>query len=118
MASEDSDELLPGLSVVHRLSNLRDLDEPFWTEMLPSVCQFDTESELLEVQLFRGSERMRPEERDDRLQQLRSSFHDELAQVFPMVVVSSVNEDPTHAEELAKLLDGAETPHPCVTTNR
>src|ERR687895_1535767 len=34
MASEDSDEFVPGLTTVHRLSDLGDLDETAWTQVM------------------------------------------------------------------------------------
>src|SRR5437660_802673 len=34
MVSEDSDQFLPGLLAVHRLSNLHDVDQPFAGQMM------------------------------------------------------------------------------------
>lgn len=68
MASEDSDQISSGLSTVHGLGYLGDLDDPFRVEMPICRDQVDTACELLEVQLLRGAQRVLPEERNYRLQ--------------------------------------------------
>ena len=64
MASEDSQDL-GWLAMVHRLDDLRDLDDSFHREMMAESHQFDDPSELLEVLLLRCPQRVLLEERDD-----------------------------------------------------
>jgi hypothetical protein len=107
MASEDSDELSPGLLAVHRLSDLGYPDEPFIAQVDALVDQFDAARELIEVPLFRGMHRMSPEERDDPLDEIDAFAHDVAIQVLAMVVVPLVRNDHSHPEELLKLVQAA-----------
>lgn len=88
MASEDSDEVVPGFAPVHRLSDLSDLDETASAQMTAVGDQLDTPHELLEVLLLRGPHRMLLEERDYRSQEIDAASHDESVQVLVVVVVS------------------------------
>src|SRR5688572_23653815 len=72
MASEDSDQFGPGLSAVHRLRDLRDLDQPWGCEMQAGIDERHAIRELLEVLLFGGPHRVLHEERNDRPQQIRA----------------------------------------------
>jgi hypothetical protein len=104
MVSEDSEELVPGLSSVHRLRDLNDLDET--VDRLVTACrdEFDTAGELLEVLLLRAAERMLLEEWNDRFEQVRSPSHDVPIQMLPMVVVPLVRDHLTNAKELTELV--------------
>lgn len=53
MVSEDSDQVLPGLLAIHRLSDLRDIRQTLVGPMHTGVDQLDTADELLEVLLLR-----------------------------------------------------------------
>ena len=49
MVSEDSDELVPGFTPVHRLHDLNDLDKTRVSLVLTAGHQLDARSELLEI---------------------------------------------------------------------
>ena len=53
MVSEDSDQILPGLSAIHRLSDFRDVRETRMGPMDTHVDHLDTAGELLKVPLLR-----------------------------------------------------------------
>jgi len=53
MASEDSDQVVPGFLAIHGLRNLGDLDEPAGLEMPACADQLEASCELHEVLLFR-----------------------------------------------------------------
>ena len=105
MASEDSDEFVSGFPPIHRLSNPNDLDETIAGQMLAGRDALYARGESVEVLLLRGSHRMLPEERDDRLQQIVATTHDVAIHVLPMVVVSPVRDHITYAEELTKMFE-------------
>jgi hypothetical protein len=105
MASEDSDQLSPGFLAIHRLSDLRDLDEPFRAQVTTAVDHLDAARELLEVQLLRGVHPVPPEERNDPLEQVSSFAHDVAIQVFAVVVVPAIRHDLPHPEELSQLVE-------------
>ena len=65
MASEDSDELVPGFSSIHRLHDLDDVGQTVACEVMAAGHHLDTRRELLEIEALRGPERILPEERDD-----------------------------------------------------
>ena len=52
MASEDSDQVVPGFLVIHRLSDLDDVDEPVRRQMPASLHHLDTTRELLKSSRF------------------------------------------------------------------
>jgi hypothetical protein len=52
MASEDSDHLGPGLSAIHRLRNLDDLEQAGRREMALGDDQANTGREFLKISLF------------------------------------------------------------------
>ncbi len=104
MASEDSDQVMPGFFAIHRLSDLGHLDQPFRTQVPAVGDELDAACELLEVLLLGGAHWVLPEERDDRLQQLDALPHHEAVQVLTVVVVATVRHDLTTREELTKLV--------------
>jgi hypothetical protein len=110
MASEDSDQVLPGLSVIHRLRDLGDLDQPAYREMVSGGDHLEARGELLEIVTLRGPKRVFAEERDDVLHQLVPPANDELVQVLLVVVVAPVNVDPADSEELLELAETAGAP--------
>jgi hypothetical protein len=100
VVSEDSDQLGPGLTAIHRLRYLRDLDQTFEGPMLPDGDELDAARELLEVLLLGGPERVIPKERDDPAQEVCPPPHDVAIQMLAMVVPSSIGHQHPHAEEL------------------
>ena len=104
MASEDSDEVAPGFAAIHRLSDLRDLDETASTQMTTLSDQLKAASELLEVLLLRGAHRMLLKERNDAFQKIHAASHDESVQVFAVVVVAAIRHHHAHPEELPELV--------------
>ncbi len=75
MVSEDSDELVPGFTSIHRLHDLDDLDKTRVSLVSTAGHQRDARSELLEVALLGCSKRMHPEERDDPIDQILPSMN-------------------------------------------
>ncbi len=108
MASEDSDQIVPGLLAIHRLCDLRDLNESFRAQMPTSRNQLEAAYEFLKVTLLCGAHRVPTKERNDRFVQLRSALHQVVAQMLPMIVVPSIDEDPSYAEELLELLEAGD----------
>src|SRR5438477_4450833 len=104
MASEDSDEIVPGFSPVHLFGDLSDLDEPVHHKMAAGRDQLNTSGELLEVLLLRAQHRVLPEERNDRLQQIDASSHDVAVQMLAVIVIPLVLEHLTNTKELAELV--------------
>ena len=105
MASEDSDELVPGFFPVHRLDDLRDFDQTFGRFVPTDGDQLDAANELFEVQLFRASHRISLEERDDRLNEIRATTHDIAIHMFPVVVIPPVWNDVADAELLTETFE-------------
>jgi hypothetical protein len=66
MASEDSDQLVPGFLAIHRLSDLCNLDQSIRRQMAAGINHLDARRELLEVLLLRAHERIPAKERNDR----------------------------------------------------
>jgi hypothetical protein len=105
MASEDSDQILPGLLAIHRLSDLGDVRQTPMGPMGTGRDHLDAADELLKVLLLRRMHRMRNEERNDRLDQIRTPPHNVAIQVFRVVVVSPIGDHASHAEEVHKLIE-------------
>jgi hypothetical protein len=99
MASEDSDQILPGRPPIHRLDDLRDFNETFDIEMPIVHDHSHAARELLEVTLLRRPKRMGLEERNYRSHEIRPPVHDELAQMLAMVVIALADVNTTHAKE-------------------
>ena len=104
MASEDSDELVPGLLPIHRLHDLDDLQETRMGQMATASHELHAVRKLLEVVLLGRPKRMPSEERDDRLQEIRATAYDVAMHVLPMVVRPPVDIHVTYAEELPELV--------------
>ena len=106
MVSEDSDELVPGLAMIHRLRNLSDLDQTLRGQVSTAVDDSHAPRKLLEVTLLRGPQRMLTEERDYRLHEIRAATNEVLAKVLSVIVVAPVQKDPSHTEEAFGALRG------------
>jgi len=73
-----------------------------------AVDRLDAARELLEVLLLRATHRMPPEERNDRLQQVRATANDVSVQMLAMVVVPLVRENLTDTKELTELMEAGD----------
>ena len=98
MASEDSDEVVPGLAPIHRLSDPNDLDETVAGQMLAGRNALHAHGKLLEVLLLRGPHGISPEEWNDPLQEILTPTDDVSVQVFSVVVVAPVRHYLTYTE--------------------
>ena len=105
MASEDSDQVVPGFLAIHGLRNLCDRNEPVRAQMSAGRDQLEAARKRLEITLLRGAHRVLTKERNDRFVELRSTLHQVVAQVLAVIVVTLVDEDPSHPEELSELLE-------------
>ena len=108
MVSEDSHDLR-WLAEVHRLSDQRDFPQPCWTEMAPRCHESSDFSELGEVDPLRSSQRILLEERNDGSAEVADTLHAVPEEILPVVVVPSIAEDPSTAEEPNELLEHVTT---------
>ena len=99
MVSEDSQHL-GSLPTVHRLDDLRDLDETGHRQVRSEFDESNHLDDLGEVLTLRRSQWVRLEERDYRVAQVSESKDLKLTEVLTMVVVSSVDVDLPATEEL------------------
>jgi hypothetical protein len=104
MASEDSDQVLPGRLPIHRFNDLSNLNQTFDIKMPIIRDQLHAARELLEVTLLRRPKRVILKERNYRPCKIIASVHDELAQMLSVVVMARVDIDPPHAKEALQLL--------------
>ncbi len=104
MASEDSDQLVPGGPPVHRLDDLSDLNQAADIKMPAVRYQLHTARELLKVTLLRRPQGIGLEERHYRAYEVVPAVYDELAQVLAVIVLTPVHVDPAYAEEASELL--------------
>src|SRR6266480_7193249 len=104
MASEDSDQVLSRLSVIHRLGDLRDLDEPGHRQVPARVADLDALGESLEVLPLCGTKRVLPKERDDDFKEFVASADDETMQMLLVIVVAAIDRHRAGIEEVAQLL--------------
>jgi len=104
MASEDF-QRFGWLSKVHRLGDLRDLDETWHREVPALIHELDDSSELGEVVPLRGSQWVLQEERDDDVPQVAVPIHAVAVQVLPMVVLAAIDVDTSAAEEPHHVLE-------------
>lgn len=104
MASEDS-QCFGWLSEVHRLCDLRDLDETWHREMPALIHKLDDPSELGEVFSLRGPQWVLLEERDDDVPQIPVPRHAVPVKIFTVVVSPSVDVDTPTAEEFHEFLE-------------
>jgi hypothetical protein len=99
MASEDSDQILPGCLPIHRFGDFRDLHETADIEMPVVRDQSHAARELLKVTPLRRPKRVGLEERNYRSHEILPSVHDELAQMLAMVVIALADVHTTYAKE-------------------
>ena len=105
MASEDSDQLGPVLSPVHRLRDLSDLHQPIAGEVATVVDHPDDLGELLEVRTLRRTQRIGLEERYDRVYKIYPLPNDEAMHGLAVVVVPPVDDHAAHTEERLELFE-------------
>ena len=108
MVSEDSQEF-GWLSVVHRLRDLRDLDDAVGGEVPPMAHQVEDPCELLEVASFRSPQRMFTKERDDYVAQVIEPLNAISEHILPMIVVSAVAIDLSATEETHQIVEDVAT---------
>src|SRR3954447_23685162 len=107
MASEDSDQLVPGFLAIHGLRDLDDLDQTFRGQVPAGGDELHATGKSLEVEPLRCQQRMLLEERNNRFHQLRASIDAILQEILAMVVAPCVPNDPADPEEALKLLEAA-----------
>ena len=104
MASEDSDQIVPGLSVIHRLGDLSYLDQAVHLQVTAGGHELDAARELLEVQLLRAPHGMLPEERDDHIQEMVATTDGVAEHVLSVVVIPPIRDHAPDTEEPTKTL--------------
>src|SRR5271155_412820 len=104
MVSEDSDQILPGLLAIHRLSDFCSVRKALVGLVDTSVDHLDTTDELLKIPLLRRMHGMRLEERDDRFDQILPPTHHIAIQALLVVVVPPIRDHATHFEEVHELV--------------
>ncbi len=105
MASEDSDQLSPGLLAIHRLDDFGDIRKTSIGPMDTTVDHLNTASELFEISLLRRTHRMSRKEGNDYLNQIFSPTHRVAIQVLLVVVVPSIDEHATHSKETHQIVE-------------
>jgi hypothetical protein len=106
MASEDSDQVLSGFSMVHGLRDFRDLDQPLGRQVPAFMAHLDAPRKLLEILPLRRAKRVGSEERDDHSKEIVPPGHDVAVQVLLVIVVPSIDADGTDAKELLQPVQG------------
>jgi hypothetical protein len=109
MVSGDSDKFVSGFLAIHRLSDLRNLTQPFSGQMTIIFDQLHASCEFLEVLLFRGVHWILAKKRDDHFHQVFPSSHDVTIQMFFVIVVPFVNQYLTNPKELTQLMQTRDT---------
>ncbi len=107
MASEDSDQVLSGFSMIHCLRELSDLDQPLGREMSAALADLHAEGKLLEIVVLRCPKRIRSEERNDHLEEIFPSAHRVAMEMLFVVVAPSIDTDGPDAEEGAQIIQRA-----------
>ena len=104
MASEDSEQFSPGLLAIHCLDDLDDVGKSLEREMMTTLHEFDTASELFKVSLLRRMHRMLAKERNDHVDQIRPSPNRVAIEVLPVVIVPLVLKHLADSEEALQLV--------------
>ena len=104
MVSEDSDQVLSGLPMVHRLHQQQDLDEALVTSVMPGDDQLDAPHELFEVVSLGRSQRVPLKERDDDLRELDEIADVVTEQVLLVVVVPAIASHGADSEEVPQIV--------------
>ena len=99
MASEDSDQILPGCPPIHRFDHFCDFNQTADIKMPVVRDHSHATRELLKVALLCRPKRMGLEERNYRSHEILPSVYDELAQMLAMVVVALTDVHATDAKE-------------------
>ena len=102
MVSEDSDSLGTIFSPIHRCRQLRDSIEPLTCKVVALRHPFYALSKLLEVFPFCGLEGIGFEERDNHFKKLTASAYNIAIEVLLVVVLASVDDNPTDAKEFVE----------------
>ena len=105
MASEDSDQVVPGFLAIHGLRDLDDRDQTIRGQVPAAGDELHAAGKSLEVVALRRHERMRLEERNNHVQELRAILHAILQEVLAVVVMPCVSIDPPDPEEAVKILE-------------
>ena len=108
MVSEDS-QGLGWFPVIHRLGDLRDLDDSIHREVTTEFHQLDDPYELLEVQPLRSSQWVLSKEGNDPGADIIESVDIVPEQILPVIVTSSVAIDSAAPEEPNQFLESITT---------
>ena len=109
MASEDSDQVLPGFSMVHGFSDFSDLNQSPGGQVAAAVAELNAPRELLEILSLRRPKRILPEERDDHPKEIFPSAHYVAMQMLLVVVVPSIDADSADPKEALQVVQGGNT---------
>jgi hypothetical protein len=109
MASEDSDQVLPGFPVVHGLRDFGDLDQSLRRQMSAALADLDAFGELFEITSLRSAKRICLEERNDHPKEILPPAHDVAIQVLLVVVMPTIDTDGTDPKEALHRLQHADT---------
>jgi hypothetical protein len=104
MASEDSDELVPRLSAIHRLNDLCDLHETVDGQVSTNSDELDAVRELEEVVTLCCPQRIHAKEGNDCPKKVTPPLHVIPIQIFAMVVMPPVDPDTADTEKALQLL--------------
>jgi len=105
MASEDSDQVVPGFLAVHGLGDLDDLDQTFRIEVPAGGDELHATGECFEVAPLGSAKRIRAEERNYDFHEIRAPVHAVLKEILAMVVLPSIPSDSPDPEKAVKLLE-------------
>ena len=106
MVSEDSQDLR-WFSMIHRLRDLRNLNDARHRKVPTEFHQLNDLYELLEVLLLRSSQRVLPEEWNDRLSKVADPLHAIPIHVFSVIVAPAVSVHLAASEEFHELFQNA-----------
>ena len=109
MASEDSDQFLPGFLMVHRLHYCRDFGQSLRSEMVADRAQINASLELGEIIALARSQRVPLKERDDDLSEIISSADYVVPKILFVVVMSPIDIDRSNSKEFAELVQSNQT---------
>ena len=103
MVSEDS-QRLGRFPMIHRLGDLRDLDDAKHVQMSAELHQPNDSAEFLEVNSLRGSKWVLPEERYDLRPEIFESIDVVPEEILTVIVSSSIAIDLAASEEAHQIL--------------
>src|SRR5258708_7263007 len=109
MASEDSDQFLPGFLMVHCLHDCRDFGQSLDSEMVADCAQINASPELGEIIALARSQRISHKERDDDLSEIISSANYVVPKILLVVVMSPIDIDRSNSEEFLELVQSRQT---------